>query len=101
MSLSFDPERNEIDSLLEFAGDLKGSRVLEIGSGAGRLTWRYAAQARQVQGIDPNPDRIAHALNEMPANLRSRVTLLESTLQDYKNHHQGPLFHLALMSWSL
>ena len=40
MSVTFDPERNEIDSLLEFAGDLEGKRVFEIGVGDGRLPVR-------------------------------------------------------------
>ena len=101
MSLSFDPERNEIDALLEFAGDLQGRRVLEIGAGAGRLTWRYAAQAGQVVGVDPKPGQVNRALEEIPPDLQGRVTLLESGIQDYQHIHQGPPFDLALMSWSL
>ena len=78
MSLSFDPERNEIDALLEFAGDLQGRRVLEIGAGAGRLTWRYAAQAGQVVGVDPKPGQVNRALEEIPPDLQGRVTFLEA-----------------------
>jgi ubiquinone/menaquinone biosynthesis C-methylase UbiE len=101
MTLSFDPERNEIDALLDFTGDLKGRRVLEIGSGAGRLTWRYATQSCQVLGIDPKPGMVARAQAEMPPDLQSRVTLLESSIEHYQSIHQGTPFDLALMSWSL
>jgi ubiquinone/menaquinone biosynthesis C-methylase UbiE len=101
MTLSLDPERNEIDALLEITGALQGKRVLEIGAGAGRLTWRYVAMADQVLGIDPNPERVARAQEEMPPYLQSRVTFLESSVEDYQVIHQGAPFDLALMSWSL
>ena len=101
MSLSFDPERNEIDALLEIAGDLQGRRVLEIGSGNGRLTWRFAAQAGQVLGIDPKPGQVDRALEEIPSDLQGRVTFLDGSIEDYQHIHQGPPFDLALMSWSL
>lgn len=101
MSLSFDPERNEIDALLEIARDLQGRRVLEIGSGNGRLTWRYAAQAGQVLGIDPKPEQVDRALEEIPPDLQGRITFLEGTLEHYQHIHQGAPFDLALMSWSL
>ena len=101
MSVTFDPERNEIDSLLEFVRDLKGMRVFEIGAGDGRLTWRYAANAREVVGIDPNPDRIARAQKDIPNDLRSRVTMLGTTLEEYQRDGQASLFDVALMSWAL
>ena len=101
MDISIDPERNEINSLLEFVGDLAGKRVLEIGAGSGRLTWRYASNAGEVVGIDPNSERIARARNEMPKELRGRVSLLETTLEEYQRDGQAPLFDVALMSWAL
>ena len=101
MNITFDPERNEIDTLLEFAGDLGGKRVLEIGAGYGRLTWRYAQYAREVVGIDPNPERIARAQDDIPKNLRDRVTILETTLEEYQLDGQVIPFDVALMSWAL
>ena len=101
MSVTFDPERNEIDSLLEFAGDLEGKRVFEIGAGDGRLTWRYAANAGEVVGIDPDPDRIALAQKDIPKDLRDRVAMLATTLEEYQNDGQASLFDVALMSWAL
>ncbi|HSG18477.1 MAG TPA: class I SAM-dependent methyltransferase [Anaerolineae bacterium] len=101
MDITFDPERNEIDALLEFVGDLAGKRVLEIGAGTGRLTWRYASRAGKVVAIDPNPKRIARAQNDIPKELHGRVVMLETTLEDYQRDAQAPLFDVALMSWAL
>ena len=101
MTITRDPERNEIDALLEFTGELAGKRVLEIGAGAGRLTWRYASLAGEVVGIDPNPERMARARREIPKALQGRVTMLETTLEDYQRDAQAPPFDMALMSWVL
>jgi ubiquinone/menaquinone biosynthesis C-methylase UbiE len=101
MSLTFDPERNEINALLDLIGELEGMRVLEIGAGDGRLTWLYAPYAAEVVGIDPNPDRVARAQHDIPADLRGRVKILDTTLEAYQRDIQAPLFDIALMSWSL
>lgn len=101
MSITFDPERNEINALLEFAGDLRGKRVFEIGAGDGRLTWRYAADVEKVVGIDPKSDRVAQAQKNMPEDLRGHVTLLDTPLEMYRIDDQASLFDVALMSWSL
>jgi ubiquinone/menaquinone biosynthesis C-methylase UbiE len=99
MDIVLDPERNEVAAFLEFAGNLEDLRVLEIGAGYGRLTWRYASNAGKVVGIDPDPERIARAKEDMSKDLRGSVALLETTLENY--HHEGPLFDVALMSWAL
>ena len=101
MNITIDPEGNEIDALLKFAGNLESKRVLEIGAGYGRLTWRYAANAGEVVGVDPDPERIARARNEMPKELRGRIAMLETTLEEYQRDVQAPLFDVALMSWAL
>ncbi len=101
MNITIDPERNEVDALLEFVGDLQGKRVLEIGAGDGRLTWRYAPNAGEVVGIDPNPERINRAKNDMPEGLRGHVVMLETTLEEFQRDVQESLFDVALMSWAL
>lgn len=101
MDVLQDPERNEINALLEYAGDLAGKRVLEIGAGKGRLTWRYAAHADEVVGLDPSPERIAAALSDMPEALHGRVAMVEATLEEYHRDARAALFDMALMSWSL
>jgi ubiquinone/menaquinone biosynthesis C-methylase UbiE len=46
-----DPEA-EMAALRELGG-LEGARVLEVGCGDGRLTFRYTPAARSVLAIDP------------------------------------------------
>jgi predicted RNA methylase len=101
MDVTLDPQRYEINALLEFTGDLAGKRVLEIGAGSGRLTWRYAPHAGEVVGIDPKAERIAVARDDMPKALQGRVVMLETTLEDYQRAAQSQLFDVALMSWVL
>lgn len=101
MTIMRDPERNEINALLELTGDLTGKRVLEIGAGNGRLTWRYAALAGEVVGIDPQPERVAQARDDMPETLQGRVAMLATTLEEYQHNAQAPPFDMALMSWAL
>lgn len=101
MTVTFDPERNETEAILEFMGDLEGKRIFEIGMGDGRLTWRYAANAGEIVGIDAKPERIAIAQKDIPRELRDSVTIMETTLEDYQHAEQAPLFDLVLMSWSL
>jgi 2-polyprenyl-3-methyl-5-hydroxy-6-metoxy-1,4-benzoquinol methylase len=103
MTISLDLEENEIKSLLEFAGKLAGKRVFEIGCGDGRLTWRYASQAAYVVAIDPTPEKISQARQNLPAELSDRVSFQALGLEEYgaQHPHQANRFDLVLLSWSL
>jgi tRNA1(Val) A37 N6-methylase TrmN6 len=101
MTISFDLEENETKILAEFTGDLSGKRVLEIGCGDGRLTWRYASQAAQVVAIDPDPEKIARARQNLPSGLSERVSFHASDLEEFAAQPQVNRFDLALLSWSL
>jgi 2-polyprenyl-3-methyl-5-hydroxy-6-metoxy-1,4-benzoquinol methylase len=105
MTISFDREENEIRTLFEFSGELTGQRVLEIGCGDGRLTWRYASQAAQVVAIDPDPEKIDQARQKLPEGLSDRVSFhafgLEEFISQRPPHDQTNKFDLVLLSWSL
>lgn len=105
MTIQLDPEGNEIAALLDLAGDLTGKNVLEIGSGDGRLTWRYAEQAGHVIGIEPDADKAALAEKDMPASLRGRVELRTQDLGQFAAERVASShtarFDLAILSWSL
>jgi 2-polyprenyl-3-methyl-5-hydroxy-6-metoxy-1,4-benzoquinol methylase len=103
MTISFDLEENEIKILAEMAGDLSGKRVLEIGCGDGRLTWRYASQAAQVVAIDPDPEKIERARQNLPSGLSERVRFHACTLEELaaQPSPQANRFDLVLLSWSL
>jgi predicted RNA methylase len=69
---SVDPDGAELAALAQLV-DFSGLRVLEVGCGDGRLTWRYAGPPEEVQGIDPDEEAIPAARAATPPVLRDRV----------------------------
>ncbi len=100
MTVQTDPEGPEIKYLLRY-GELErreGRRVLEVGCGDGRLTWRYAGTARQVMGIDLHADDLRVALVDRPADMASRVHFARADAVHLPLASQG--FDLAIFAWS-
>jgi hypothetical protein len=64
--IRIDPEQNETRALFSFV-ELDGRRVLEIGSGDGRLTWRYAERADHVTAVEPLAPAVTHPRGTEPA----------------------------------
>ncbi|HLF26017.1 MAG TPA: class I SAM-dependent methyltransferase [Anaerolineae bacterium] len=97
MPIRLDPEDTETQALLDFAGDFAGKRVLEIGCGDGRLTWRYAKRAARIVAIDPDAEEIKIAEEDRPPDVR--VEFRAISLEAY----QAPdaIFDVAILSWSL
>ncbi len=98
MTVQRDPEKREINHLHAFA-DFAGARVLEVGCGEGRLTWRYAGAAAQVMGVDPDPARLDVASREIPPGLRSTVTFARAKAEALPFPRET--FDLAVLAWSL
>ena len=102
MAILLDPENNETAALFEFASDLDGACVLEVGCGDGRLTWLYAHRAAHVTGIDPDGSRIERAMAGAPLELRSRLAFHTASLEEYyASRPPTDRFDLAILSWSL
>ena len=97
--VDIDPERHEIDLLLQLAPSLAGARVLEVGCGDGRLTWRYADRASLVLAIDADAARVTAARRERSAAAGGHVTFLATPIADL-DARSGP-FDVAIMAWSL
>ena len=93
-----DPEGAETAALAEIV-DFTGLRVLEIGAGDGRLTWRYAGPTARVLAIDPEPDEVAAARAAMPAELADRVTFRVQEAEELAERRAS--FDLAFLAWSL
>ena len=99
MAVRIDPEKNESRALFELA-DFTGRRVLELGCGDGRLTWRYAERAAQVTAIDPSAAAIATAQEDLPEELRGRVAFRNVAFDDFAAGTLSP-FDVVILSWSL
>ncbi len=98
MAFALDPEETEIRVMHDLV-DFDGKDVLEIGSGNGRLTWRFADRAASVVALDPKDIEIGWARQHTPDALRSRVTfhVADITAADLPE----AAFDIALLSWSL
>jgi ubiquinone/menaquinone biosynthesis C-methylase UbiE len=98
MPVLIDPEDTETDALHDYV-DFNGKRVLEIGCGDGRLTWRYADRAAHIVAIDPKSEDIEIAIEECPAELRAKIEFRVARLEELDISAEK--FDLALLSWSL
>jgi ubiquinone/menaquinone biosynthesis C-methylase UbiE len=97
-SARLDPEEIETRYLHDFV-NFAGTRVLEVGVGEGRLTWRYADAAREVVGIDPLVTRIVAANLERSGALRTNINLVGALAGELP--FKPTVFDVALLSWSL
>ena len=99
MPVNLDPEHNETDALFNLFPDWMGKSVLEIGSGDGRLTWRFAGRASRVVAIEPDQDVYQIALADRAGDM-DHVEFLNLGLDEYARGSKEK-FDIALLSWSL
>ena len=93
-----DPEGFEKKTLLKYT-DFADARILEIGCGEGRLTWKYAAVSGLTVGLDPDFDSLRVARADRPADLRERVELVRASA--YHLPLPKEKFDIAILAWSL
>jgi len=98
MAKRTDPEGTEtrvINDLVDFSN----KRVIEIGCGDGRLTWRYADTAKNVLGIDPGAESIDAANAARPDELLESVSFRvgDVTSSDLPDGQ----YDVAVLAWSL
>jgi ubiquinone/menaquinone biosynthesis C-methylase UbiE len=98
MAWRIDPEGVETRALAQLV-QVDGLRVLELGCGNGRLTFRYAANAASVLAVDPDTERITEAREALPSVLADTVTFAVSSAEKLDARHHT--FDLALFSSSL
>ena len=98
MAWRIDPEGVEPRELGRIA-PVDGLRVLELGCGDGRLTFRYAHAAELVLAVDPDAEEIGAARASLPPELRNTVTFAVAGAAEVDVPRRS--FNLALFSWSL
>ncbi|NTU56163.1 MAG: class I SAM-dependent methyltransferase [Anaerolineales bacterium] len=93
-----DPEGNETRHLHQFA-DFAGKRVLEVGCGEGRLTWRYASASSLTVGLDPDRNALRVARIDRPSDLTDKVHFINSQAEHIPFRKET--FDIAVLAWSL
>lgn len=93
-----DPEQNETRHLRQFVV-VTGKRVLEIGCGEGRLTWRYASASNLTVGLDPDKDSLRVAVIDRPSDLANKVCFTNSQAENLPFRKET--FDIAILAWSL
>ena len=77
----------------------RGARVLEVGTGDGRLALGYAAAARSVLAIDPDAGAIERAKAHAARLGLERVRFAAAAAQELLVTRER--FDLAVLAWSL
>jgi ubiquinone/menaquinone biosynthesis C-methylase UbiE len=70
--VEIDPEGRELQTALKYIS-FKDKRVLEVGCGRGRLTFKYAGLSKHVTAIDPKNVDIEKAKDKIKSELSSKL----------------------------
>ena len=81
------------------AADFRDRRVLEVGSGEGRLTWGIAPLAASVLAFDPSSEDVARARADFPRALLEKVRFEVARADEIEVEPQS--VDLVFFSWSL
>ncbi len=95
---ALDPEGMETRVLRSLVR-MDGRDVLEIGSGSGRLTWRYAERAASVVGLEPEETHVLRARAAMPAALQKRIDFRVADAASVELRDAA--FDVVVLAWSI
>ena len=98
MSLQKDPENIE-GKILQRLVDFSNARVVEVGCGEGRLTWKYAPRAKFVTAFDPDHDALRVAKADARLKGISQVQFAEASARHIPFSKET--FDIAILAWSL
>ena len=98
MTLQRDPEGFEQRTLHSLV-DFKDKRVLEVGCGEGRLTFKYAAASSLTVGFDPDHDALRIARADSPHALQKNVHFTGASASHIPFSKET--FDIAILAWSL
>lgn len=94
----YDPERREA-GFLRRSAPFAGSRVLEIGSGDGRLTRKLAGTTQSMVSMDITAKDLQKARSQQPERLRHKVRFAVDSAEALSFRDDS--FDVVLLSWSL
>lgn len=100
MRVSIDPEGIEIQVIHELV-DFAGKKVLEVGCGDGRMTWRYADQAVSVLALETSDAKIQQAIDNTPGRLRGKVDFQVADITEAGLELPNEAFEVAILAHSL
>jgi len=100
MGVRIDPEGAETTALFGLV-DFDGRNVLEIGSGDGRLTRRYADRAAQVTAIEPFVGAFERAARNTPSDRYGNVRFHHAAFEAFASERRPASFDVVILSWSL
>ncbi len=98
MSLQKDPENIEGKTLQRLL-DMQGKRILEVGCGEGRLTWKYAPASSSTIGFDPDHSALRVARADSPNSLNDKVRFVCASANHIPFFKET--FDIAILAWSL
>ena len=98
MPLQRDPEGFEQKVLHALVG-FNGKRVLEVGCGEGRLTFKYAAASSLTVGFDPDHDALRIARADSPHAMQKHVHFAGASVSHISFSKET--FDIAILAWSL
>jgi ubiquinone/menaquinone biosynthesis C-methylase UbiE len=100
MRVSIDPEGTEIQVIHQLV-DFAGKKVLEVGCGDGRMTWRYADQAVAVLALETSDAKIQQAIDNTPGRLLGKVDFRVADITEAGLELPIEAFEVAVLSHSL
>ena len=96
MGVEIDRHGHELTALLK-AADFRGTRILEVGCGDGRLARRYAHLSPAIVGLDTDMERLAAAAFSSTAMASLHFVRGASVPLPFRDD----AFGMVLFGWSL
>lgn len=96
---AYDPEDIELEAILKHAGFKKDARVLEVGTGNGRVVFKIAPHVLEVYSIDVDEEILKVASAKLEKSGLENVRIMHGDIQ--KPPFEDRFFDVVLCPWVL